>query len=60
MAAELLGALLGMGKVLYQAGLDIYPAMILAGMVTVAIVGFALTALLDWAERYSMPWRSQK
>ena len=59
-AAELLGALLGMGKVLYQAGLDIYPAMILAGMLTVAIVGFALTALLDWAERYSMPWRSQK
>lgn len=59
-AAELLGALLGMGKVLYQAGLDIYPAMILAGMVTVAIVGFLLTALLDWVERYSMPWRNQR
>jgi taurine transport system permease protein len=57
-AAELLGALLGMGKVLYQAGLDIYPAMILAGMVTVAIVGFALTALLDFVERRSMPWRA--
>jgi taurine transport system permease protein len=57
-AAELLGALLGMGKVLYQAGLDIYPAMILAGMVVVAVVGFALTALLDWLERRSMPWRT--
>ncbi len=57
-AAELLGAMLGMGKVLYQAGLDIYPAMILAGMVVVAVVGFALTALLDWAERRSMPWRT--
>lgn len=57
-AAELLGALLGMGKVLYQAGLDIYPAMILVGMLTVAIVGFALTALLDVAERRSMPWRN--
>jgi taurine transport system permease protein len=57
-AAELLGALLGMGKVLYQAGLDIYPAMILAGMVVVAVVGFALTALLDWVERRSMPWRT--
>lgn len=56
-AAELLGALLGMGKVLYQAGLDIYPAMILAGMVAVAVVGFALTAVLDVAERRSMPWR---
>jgi taurine transport system permease protein len=58
-AAELLGALLGMGKVLYQAGLDIYPAMILAGMVTVAVVGFALTAVLDFVEKRSMPWRTQ-
>jgi taurine transport system permease protein len=57
-AAELLGALLGMGKVLYQAGLDIYPAMILAGMVVVAVVGFALTWVLDWVERRSMPWRN--
>jgi taurine transport system permease protein len=56
-AAELLGALLGIGKVLYQAGLDIYPAMILAGMVTVAVVGFALTAVLDFVEHRSMPWR---
>ncbi|MFN0303784.1 MAG: ABC transporter permease [Burkholderiales bacterium] len=59
-AAELLGALLGMGKVLYQAGLDIYPAMILAGMVAVAVVGFALTAVLDFVERRSMPWRTQR
>ncbi len=57
-AAELLGALLGIGKVLYQAGLDIYPAMILAGMVSVALVGFGLTAVLDWVERRSMPWRT--
>lgn len=57
-AAELLGALMGIGKVLYQAGLDIYPAMILVGMVSVAIVGFTLTALLDFVERRSMPWRN--
>jgi taurine transport system permease protein len=56
-AAELLGAQLGMGKVLYQAGLDIYPAMILVGMCTVAVAGFALTAALDVLERLSMPWR---
>ncbi|TCT03109.1 ABC transporter permease [Paralcaligenes ureilyticus] len=58
-AAELLGAPLGLGKILYQAGLDIYPAMILAGMVTVAIVGFALTAVFDYVERLSMPWRTR-
>lgn len=56
-AAELLGALLGLGKVLYQAGLDIYPAMILVGMVAVAVTGFVLTIVLDVAERLSMPWR---
>ncbi len=58
-AAELLGAILGLGKVLYQAGLDIYPAMILVGMVAVAITGFALTFLLDVIEKLSMPWRRQ-
>lgn len=56
-AAELLGALLGLGKVLYQAGLDIYPAMILVGMVAVAVTGFVLTLALDVAEHRSMPWR---
>jgi NitT/TauT family transport system permease protein/taurine transport system permease protein len=56
-AAELLGAILGLGKLLYQGGLDIYPGMILVGMVAVAITGLALTALIDLAERYAMPWR---
>ena len=55
-AAELLGAYLGVGKVLYQGGLDIYPAMILAGMVAVGVVGFGLTYVLDLIEYYSMPW----
>ncbi len=59
-AAELLGALLGVGKVLYQAGLDIYPAMILVGMVAIAVVGFALTAVLDLVEHRSMPWRTHR
>lgn len=57
-AAELLGAILGLGKVLYQAGIDIYPAMILVGMVSVAITGFLLTAILDFTESRSMPWRT--
>jgi taurine transport system permease protein len=46
--------------VLYQAGLDIYPAMILVGMVGVAVLGFGLTAVLDLVERRSMPWRTQR
>jgi NitT/TauT family transport system permease protein/taurine transport system permease protein len=58
-AAELLGAVLGLGKVLYQAGLDIYPAMILAGMVAVGVTGFALTGVLDAIEARAMPWRKR-
>lgn len=57
-AAELIGAILGLGKLLYQGGLDIYPGMILVGMVAVAITGFALTMLVDLAERFAMPWRN--
>jgi NitT/TauT family transport system permease protein/taurine transport system permease protein len=56
-AAELLGAILGLGKLLNQGGLDIYPGMILVGMVAVAITGFTLTAVIDVAERRVMPWR---
>ena len=56
-AAELLGAILGLGKLLNQGGLDIYPGMILVGMVAVAITGFALTAVIDLTERRVMPWR---
>ena len=52
------GHLLMANEVLYQAGLDIYPAMIVAGMLAVAIVGFGLTAMLDLVERHSMPWRN--
>lgn len=56
-AAELLGAYLGVGKVLYQGGLDIYPAMILVGMIVVGVVGFALTLILDLLEWLAMPWQ---
>lgn len=56
-AGELIGAILGLGHVLYQAGLDIYPAMIVVGMLSVAVAGAAMTAVLAWIERRAMPWR---
>lgn len=55
-AGELIGAILGLGHVLYQAGLDLFPAMIVVGMVFVAIGGGAMTAALGWIEGRSMPW----
>ena len=57
-AAELIGAILGLGHVLYQAGLDLFPAMIVVGMAGVAVAGGVMTLGLGWLERRSMPWRA--
>jgi taurine transport system permease protein len=56
-AGELIGAIAGLGHVLYQASLDIFPAMIVVGMVAVAITGAVMTIALGWIERRAMPWR---
>jgi taurine transport system permease protein len=56
-AGELIGAITGLGHLLYQAGLDINPAMIVVGMLNVALAGALMTALLALAETRSMPWR---
>ena len=56
-AGELIGAIVGLGHVLYQAGLDIFPAMIVVGMIFVAIGGALMTAVLGWVETRAMPWR---
>jgi taurine transport system permease protein len=59
-AAELIGALYGLGSILNQAAQDIYPAMILVGMMGVAICGAFSTALLGKLENRAMPWRNQR
>lgn len=56
-AAELIGALYGLGSILNQGAQDIYPAMILVAMVSVAICGGLTTALLGRVESIVMPWR---
>jgi NitT/TauT family transport system permease protein/taurine transport system permease protein len=56
-AAELIGAAAGLGRVLSQGALDIYPAMILVGMAGVALTGGVMTWVLGWMERRAMPWR---
>ncbi|HEX3182681.1 MAG TPA: ABC transporter permease [Beijerinckiaceae bacterium] len=55
-AAELVGALAGLGRVLNVAQQDIYPAMILVAMAAVALLGWATTRLLDVIESRAMPW----
>jgi NitT/TauT family transport system permease protein/taurine transport system permease protein len=57
-AGELIGAAAGLGHVLQQSALDLFPAMILVGMVFVALAGALMTWALGWAEHRAMPWRS--
>ncbi|MCA3635102.1 MAG: ABC transporter permease [Methylobacterium sp.] len=55
-AAELVGALVGVGFVLNMAQQDIYPGMILVGMLTVGVLGFITTLALGHAERRALAW----
>ncbi len=57
-AAELVGAVVGLGQILNQAAQDIYPAMILVGMISVALCGWGMTLALAWLESRVMPWKS--
>jgi taurine transport system permease protein len=58
-AAELIGAVAGLGQILNQAAQDIYPAMIVVGMLSVALCGWLMTLGLSWVERRVMPWRAR-
>ncbi len=57
-AAELVGAFFGLGRVLIIAAQDIYPGMIAYAMFWVALLGAAMTGALALIERWSMPWRA--
>lgn len=56
-AAELVGAVTGLGQILNQAAQDIFPAMILVGMISVALCGWLMTMGLGWIEKKVMPWK---
>lgn len=58
-AAELVGAIAGLGQILNQAAQDIYPPMILVGMMSVALCGWLMTLGLGWIETRVMPWRGR-
>ncbi|MCL4183213.1 MAG: ABC transporter permease [Burkholderiaceae bacterium] len=55
-AAELVGAFVGLGKVLDTAALDIKPGMILYAMAWVGILGALMTYGLERVERKALPW----
>jgi taurine transport system permease protein len=55
-AAELVGAFYGLGRVLMIAAQDIYPGMIVVAMACVAVAGMAMTKALGLLERAALPW----
>jgi NitT/TauT family transport system permease protein/taurine transport system permease protein len=55
-AAELVGAFFGLGRVLMIAAQDIYPGMIVVAMGCVAAAGALMTKGLIVLERLAMPW----
>ena len=57
-AAELVGAFYGIGRVLNVAQQDLYPGMILVGMIAVAILGWGTTRMLGVAETYALRWNT--
>jgi NitT/TauT family transport system permease protein/taurine transport system permease protein len=59
-AAELVGALVGLGLVLNVAQQDIFPGMILVGMLAVGLLGFATTWLLGKLESRTLAWKQAR
>ena len=55
-AAELVGALAGLGRVLNVAQQDIYPSMVMVGMAAVGALGWGTTRVLAAIEARAMPW----
>jgi taurine transport system permease protein len=55
-AAELVGAMFGLGRLLNIGQQDIYPGMILVGMIAVAICGSISTYVLSLVEEYVLRW----
>ncbi len=56
-AAELVGAFFGLGRVLIIASRDIYPGMIAFAMLWVGLLGAAMTRGLGLVETAALPWR---
>jgi ABC-type nitrate/sulfonate/bicarbonate transport system permease component len=54
-AAELVGAQSGLGYFIQQERLQLQVESVMAGMLTIGVLGFALSALLSWLERRFAP-----
>jgi ABC-type nitrate/sulfonate/bicarbonate transport system permease component len=57
-AAELIAAQSGLGYLIQQSRLLLQTQNVLAGMIAIGIIGFAMNAGMLWLERRLIPWRA--
>jgi ABC-type nitrate/sulfonate/bicarbonate transport system permease component len=56
-AAELIVAQSGLGYMIQINRINLDTSYVLVGMVTIGILGSSMTAVLDYVERYVIPWK---
>ncbi|NTW37704.1 MAG: ABC transporter permease, partial [Syntrophobacteraceae bacterium] len=59
LAAELVSSRSGLGFIIIQGMTLSRPAMVLGGMVLIAIVAWLTSLLVTWLERYLCPWKRE-
>ncbi len=56
-AAEMIATVRGLGSLIQEARTSFRTDITMVGMLVIGAIGFALSHLLDWAERRLLPWR---
>jgi NitT/TauT family transport system permease protein len=56
-AAELIAAQSGLGYLIQQSRLLLQTPVVLTGMITIGMIGFAMNAGMMWLERRLIPWK---
>ena len=55
--AEMIGAQSGLGYMIWNAWQTLSVETMYVGLLTIAVIGFALSVLLDEVERWMLPWK---
>jgi NitT/TauT family transport system permease protein len=56
-AAELIAAQSGLGYLIQQSRMLLQTQVVLTGMITIGMIGFAMNAGMTWLERRLIPWK---
>ena len=56
-AAELIAAQSGLGYLIQQSRMLLQTQVVLTGMITIGMIGFAMNTGMTWLERRLIPWK---